>query len=72
MLPYGSKQKGSPVIKEMSLLLHSSRTVVQFIEVRQQIELLLDKELSYCTSDSDKIKVLKKCIDCLLLKDHIQ
>lgn len=33
--PYGSKQKGSLVIKEMSLLLHSSRTVVQFIEVRQ-------------------------------------
>lgn len=60
------------MIREMSLLLHSSRTVVQFIEVRQWIELLLDKELSYCTSDSDKIKVLKKCIDCLLPKDCIR
>ena len=28
------------------------------------------KELSYCTSDSDKIKVLKKYIDCLLSEDY--
>lgn len=59
------------MIKELALLLHISGTAVQFAEVRQQIE-LLHKELSYCTSDSDKIKVLKKCIDCLLLKDSIQ